>query len=242
MKKVYISPSQQFANEYAWGNTTEGEQCQRIGAATETALKRCGFEVMRAVNGTKYVDTIIPEANRWKPDLYLPIHTNAGGGQGTVVLVYDTADAVSMQYATAILEELCAITLSGQNRGVKARPDLLEINSTSSQCVYVEVDFHDNAAIAQWIVTHTEDIAEALCRGCCKALGVEYIPPVTLGDVNGDGKMNAADATRILLSSVDKVELTEAEKAAADVNGDGKVNAADAAKILAASVGKVELG
>lgn len=63
----------------------------------------------------------------------------------------------------------------------------------------------------------------------------------TLGDVNGDGKVNAADATRILLSSVDKVELTQAEQAAADVNGDGKVNAADAAKILAASVGKAEL-
>ncbi len=239
MSKVYISPSQQFNNEYAWGGTTEGEQCQRIGAAVEAALKRCGIEVRRAVSGTKYVDTIVPEANRWKPDIYLPIHTNAGGGQGTVVLVYDTADRSAAEHAGMLLDEICAITLSGKNRGVAARPDVYEVRATVSECLYVEVDFHDNAAIAEWIVTHTEDIAEAICRGCCRILGETYVPRRLPGDVNGDGAVNAADATRILLYATGKIDLTEEEKAAADINGDGEVNAEDAVPILLTAAGKI---
>ncbi len=56
------------------------------------------------------------------------------------------------------------------------------------------------------------------------------------GDVNGDGAINASDATRVLLAAVDKITLSEDEIAAADFNGDGKVNAADAMKILRESV------
>ncbi len=55
---------------------------------------------------------------------------------------------------------------------------------------------------------------------------VDYIP----GDINGDGKVNNKDATRLLqyLSEWD-VEVVEA---ALDVNGDGKVNNKDATRLL----------
>ena len=32
-KRVYISPSDQVENKYAWGNTNEHVQCQRIAEA-----------------------------------------------------------------------------------------------------------------------------------------------------------------------------------------------------------------
>lgn len=63
-------------------------------------------------------------------------------------------------------------------------------------------------------------------------------PPVTtvkLGDVTGDGKVNAVDA-RIVLRTGAKLETLEGDKAiAADVNKDGKINAVDARKILRVS-------
>ncbi len=59
-----------------------------------------------------------------------------------------------------------------------------------------------------------------------------------LGDVNGDAAINANDATRILLSLVEKVTLTEHQKQAADVNEDGRVAANDATFILLHIVGK----
>lgn len=55
---------------------------------------------------------------------------------------------------------------------------------------------------------------------------------VIKGDVNGDTKVNAADA-RLALRAASRLEtLSETAFKAADVNGDGKVNAADARTIL----------
>lgn len=46
MAKVYLSPSDQTKNRYAYGNTTEAIQCGKIAAACKAALERCGIEVM----------------------------------------------------------------------------------------------------------------------------------------------------------------------------------------------------
>ena len=52
------------------------------------------------------------------------------------------------------------------------------------------------------------------------------------GDIDSDGKINAADARLILRASAKIEELTGVYYTAADVNLDGKVNAADARKTL----------
>lgn len=57
------------------------------------------------------------------------------------------------------------------------------------------------------------------------------------GDIDGDGKVTAADARVGLRDSVDLEKLTKRQKRAADVDGDGKVTAADAREILRKSVG-----
>ena len=43
-KKIYVSPSDQGGNTYAYGNTNEMVQCQKIAGLLVTALERCGFE------------------------------------------------------------------------------------------------------------------------------------------------------------------------------------------------------
>lgn len=65
------------------------------------------------------------------------------------------------------------------------------------------------------------------------------VPLITVipGDIDGDGKVTAADARVGLRGSVDLENLTERQKRAADVDGDGKVTAADAREILRKSVG-----
>ncbi len=54
----------------------------------------------------------------------------------------------------------------------------------------------------------------------------------TLGDLNGDGVINAADAALALQIAVGIVDPTPEQLSAGDVNGDGIVTAADAAMIL----------
>ena len=62
-------------------------------------------------------------------------------------------------------------------------------------------------------------------------------PAAALGDVNGDGEVNAADASELLIAAAaigagDDSLLTEELLAVGDINKDGIVNASDAAAIL----------
>lgn len=52
------------------------------------------------------------------------------------------------------------------------------------------------------------------------------------GDVDGNGKTNAADATMILKHVANLITLTPEEYARADIDGNGKVNTADATMVL----------
>ncbi len=61
-------------------------------------------------------------------------------------------------------------------------------------------------------------------------------PQRKLGDVNGDGKVTAADSMVIQRYSVHLAQLDAEQLAAADVNGDGKVTAKDALIILRATI------
>ena len=62
--------------------------------------------------------------------------------------------------------------------------------------------------------------------------------PIIMGDLNGDGKVTAADA-RIALRIAAKLQKpTAVQLKAGDMNGDGKITAADARKILEMAAGK----
>ena len=180
-KKIYLSPSNQDGNMYAYGNTTECEQCNRIADAAKNALERCGFEVKKAPKGQE-MKTSISESNKWGADLHIPIHTNAttnsgtGTAVGTVVFVYNTA-AANMALAEPIYSAVQDVTPGGTDYGVRENPELAELNSTSAVAVYIEVDFHDNPTVAKWLVENTAAVGEAIAKGVCEGYGVTYKDP-----------------------------------------------------------------
>ena len=176
-KKIYLSPSNQIGNKYACGNTNEAEQCNRIAEYARIALQRCGFEVKKAPSGQEMYATVI-ESNNWGADLHIPIHTNAGGGECTVVFFYNKSEN-NMKYANPIYKNVQDVSLGTNDYGVRANPDLYELNATNCVAVYVEVDFHDDVHIANWIIKNVEIIGEAICKGVCEAYYVNYIPPKT---------------------------------------------------------------
>jgi len=61
----------------------------------------------------------------------------------------------------------------------------------------------------------------------------------TLGDLNGDDKINTSDARKVLLAYIGEEVLTPTEKLAADVNYDGQINTADVRRILLYYIGVI---
>lgn len=173
--KIYLSPSMQPANIYAAGNTNEQVQCNRIAEAAKTALERCGFTVKKAPEGQSMQQNV-SDSNAWGAELHVPIHTNAGGGAGTVVFVHG-GTAAQMKYATPIYEEVQAISPGTTEYGVRVNSGLYELGYTTATAVYVECEFHDRADLATWIIGHTAELGEAIARGICKGAGVRYIAP-----------------------------------------------------------------
>ena len=172
-KKIYISPSSQPGNLYAVGNTNEQVQCRRIAAALKEKLDRCGFATMAGLGGTMY--TRVAESNRWGAELHLPVHTNAFDGKvaGLRIMV-SRLGGEAEQVAKAIMNRLAPIT-PGTSDGISVQTGLYEITNSSALCVYLEVGFHDEPQEAQWIIDHTDEIAEAIARGLCNYYGVAYV-------------------------------------------------------------------
>lgn len=173
--KIYLSPSAQPANNYAAGDTNEQAQCNRIAEAAKSALERCGFAVRKAPEGQGYKENV-DESNAWGADLHIPIHTNAGGGAGTVVFVHG-GTAKQMQYAKPIYDEVQAASPGTTDYGVRVNSGLYELGYTTATAVYIECEFHDRADLAAWIIEHTTELGEAIARGVCIGAGVPYIAP-----------------------------------------------------------------
>lgn len=174
-KKIFLSPSNQGNNKYAYGNTNEAAECGEMAQAAEKALKRCGFEVKTMQWET--AQARCKAANEWGADLYIPIHTNAFNAQvtGTRIFVREMKGE-SYEAAKDIFSELAPIT-PGRSENISTYPELIELKQPKSPAVYIEVDFHDNKEAAKWLIENTEAIGEAICKGVCKHFGVKYVEP-----------------------------------------------------------------
>ena len=139
----------QLNNRYAYGNTTEMLECNKIAEYAKTALKRCGFEAKKAPQGQSMQQSI-KESNAWSPDLHITIHTNAFNGKtlgGTLVMIY------SMEYknkraSQAFLDAVAPVS-PGPDYILRVNPSLAELNSTKT-------------------------IGKAICKGVCSYFGVTY--------------------------------------------------------------------
>lgn len=173
MKKIYLSPSDQTANKYAYGDTNEAVQCRRIADALEKALKRCGFAVKN--NKTDSMQARVRESNDWGADLHVPLHTNAYNGKvsGTRIFTYDKSGK-GYKCAKKVFSFLAPVT-PGASENISVYDDLYEVKYTAAPCVYIESEFHDVAIVAKWIINHVEDIAEAICKGICAYFDVKYV-------------------------------------------------------------------
>lgn len=160
--KIYLSPSDQSDNVTATGNT-EADQCGNIARKCAELLNKRGHITLVGDNSSRksYVKRV-QESNKFGADLHICIHTNAGGGKGTLVMCSEKSK--NNQYVRSVYNSVARLTPT-PDKGIQVRYDLYEINATKAVCIYLEVEFHDNQHTQAWILDHLDEIAEAIADG-----------------------------------------------------------------------------
>lgn len=172
MAKVFLSPSNQYDNRYAYGNTTEGVQCGKIAEACKAALERSGVTVK--LMHDESMQEKCQASNAFGADLHVPIHTNAFNGTVSGTRMFYYAEGGEGQKACkAIFARLAPVT-PGTSESIRADASLYEVRVPSAPTAYIECEFHDNPTASKWIVENTGLIGETIARGICDYFGVTF--------------------------------------------------------------------
>ena len=118
-----------------------------VNFAVEYITKHFEVDVFKDVTADS-TSEIASKANKWKADLFVSVHFNAGGGDGFEALVYS-----SKEKSLGVCFEKY-VKKTGQNsRGVKYRPELNVLRLTNMKAVLCEIAFVDNKKdISDWDV------------------------------------------------------------------------------------------
>lgn len=149
---------------------TEADIAHDVGALVGSYLTAAGCEVKivqsnnLAGEDAAYTNVCL-SANTWQADIFVSLHCNAAtpAAQGTEVLVYDKwspADTL----AGCILRQITG-SLGTVDRGVKARPGLIVLNSTHMPAVLVEMGFITNDNDCRMLIDQQDELARAIARG-----------------------------------------------------------------------------
>ena len=172
MAKVFLSPSNQYDNRYAYGDTTEGVQCGKIAEVCKAALERSGVTVK--LMHDESMQKKCAASNAFGADLHVPIHTNAFNGTVSGTRMFYYAEGGEGQKACqAIFARLAPVT-PGTSENIRADASLYEVRVPAAPTAYIECEFHDNPTASKWIVENTGLIGETIARGICDYFGVTF--------------------------------------------------------------------
>jgi hypothetical protein len=133
-QKVFLNCSDQTTNAVAGGGNEAQYALIDMNLARDM-LVASGFTLKVSQDFTNSP----ANANSWGADIFISIHTNAGGGHGTETL-YKTTGGKTL--ADHIQKGLLS-KLPYQNRGLKYRDNLHMLNATNMYACLLEAVFHD---------------------------------------------------------------------------------------------------
>jgi len=173
MPRIYFSPSTQEHNAGVIPGYIEETEMNLIADIAIPLLQFNGFTVYR---NNRLRDHIAAknESNSLGVDAHFALHSNAGGGEGTVA--FTSGSEKGSRLAKCVYDEVAAISPS-PDRGVRITDVFTEVVKTDAPATLIEVAFHDNKADALWIQANHQEIAEAICRGLCKYFNVTFKMP-----------------------------------------------------------------
>lgn len=149
----------------AEGFIKEEDIINEVGSLVINKLRALGNEVLtvRPSSASSVGNSLkqrVNASNNFNADLFICIHANAGGGQGTEVFTYNGKE---LKQARNILNNLVA--LGFRNRGIKSE-SLYVINHTNAESLLLEICFVDTQSdIDLYHSLGDEKIADAIVKG-----------------------------------------------------------------------------
>ena len=155
------------SNSGANGFIAEEEIINSVGGLVINKLRALGHEVIECrPNSCSSVGNSLSQrvnkSNNNNVDLFVSIHANAGGGQGTEVFTYG---ARQLSQAVNVLNNIVA--LGFRNRGIKDSKNVAYVvNHTNAPAMLIEVCFVDTQSdVNKYRNVGAEKIADAIVKG-----------------------------------------------------------------------------
>lgn len=191
MAKLYISPTNQ-PNTYPNGKTTEQKECAKIAKAVGKYLAQ--YEVDYQVGDETKMMWIVDASGRliggrildainWGADWYFEIHTNAGSKTATgAVSIVRTGIADRVRMAQALVDALNALAVKANPAFRSNRSESIKEGYTTHwgavrypelggvKGMLLEVNFHENPAVAEWIIANSDPIGKTIAETIAKEL------------------------------------------------------------------------
>lgn len=244
-KKIYIDPGHGGKQPGAVnGKRKESDDVLRLSLKVYELLKKqdCEVRLSRTTDKDIEINDRCADANKWGADYFLSIHRNAAGASatGNEIWIYSKATDITKAKAQNILNAVCKVD-GLKNRGVhKGAPSYTDFGvnrMTNMHSALLELGFITNANDNKVYDAKLDDYALALAKMLLSLVGSAWKEPFIPGDVDGDGKVTAADARKILRVAAGLETLSGQAAKNADVDGSGDITAADARKALLKSAG-----
>lgn len=172
----YLSPSNQSANLGAGTYGSEKQQMELLVQSIVPHLQRAAV-AFHVADSASTIQQRAKQSNELGTCFHLALHSNAGGNgraRGAVAYYYSERGKQIGENLVAALSAL------GQesNRHVNIKQDktLYELRKTTAPACLLEVDFHDNPAGADFVMSRRDEIAEAIARVIIEADGKGFVP------------------------------------------------------------------
>ena len=182
MPIIYLSPSTQENNAYVTGTGSEEYHMNRLADAMIPYLNSCGIRYVRNTPDMT-AGSSIRQANQSWYDFYLALHSNAAaeenyGSVRGIIAFYYPKSTQGQRAAQIFVNNLRQIYPDPSRVNTRSTTSLGEVRDSNAPAVLLEIGYHDNVEDAQWIESHTEEIARNLVLSLTDFFDIPFIWPV----------------------------------------------------------------